>query len=124
MCRYWRAKCENIGVLAHNKKANTFAMFIDNKIVDKEELNPILFGVTQDLTVSDRLIKLWIEARAIPPDRENIESILDNYSLNSYDAWELLKTTGGQNPGYDNWGFYPVDENKVPQEWKDGLIWQ
>lgn len=124
MCRHWGDKIEDIGVLAHNKLSNTFAMYIDPSIVKRQELNPILFGVSQDLAVCDKSIKLWIEARTIPQDRENIEAIMTAYSIATYNEWELLKTTNGQNPGYDNWGFHDPDNLELLNKWKDGLVWQ
>lgn len=124
MCRHWKNATEDIGLLAHDTDNHRFAMYIDTDIVRKQELNPILFGLSQDLAVSDHLIKLWIEARTIPRDRENIEAIMESYNITEYDGWELLKTTNGCNPGYDNWGFYPVTEDKVNSYWKERLVWR
>lgn len=124
MCRYWQGYVEDIGLLAHDTLNHRFAMYIDTNIVKKHELNPILFGLSQDLAVTDKLIKLWIEARTIPRDRENIEAIMESYNIAEYDGWELLKTANGQNPGYDNWGFYAVPEDRVNSYWKERLTWQ
>lgn len=124
MCRHWPTRIEDIGLLAHDTLNHHFAMYIDTNIVNKQELNPILFGLSQDLAVTDRLIKLWIEARTIPSDRENIEAIMESYNIAEYDGWELLKTANGCNPGYDNWGFYPTPEDKVNKVWKDKLVWR
>lgn len=124
MCRHWSDHVENIGLLAHDTQTNHFAMYIDSTVVAKQELNPILFGLSQDLAVTDKLIKLWIEARAIPRDRENIDAIMESYNIPEYSEWELLKTANGCNPGYDNWGFYPISENEIKPQWKDKLVWR
>ncbi len=124
MYRYWPSRMETIGLLAHDIERDMFAMYIDPEKVPTSELNPILFGISHDLEVTDKLIKLWIDARTIPRDRENIEDVLDVYNLDKYSAWKLLVTAGGRNPGYDNWGFYSIEEKKIPPKWKDNLVWR
>ena len=124
MCRHWDDYVEDIGLIAYDTVKEVFAMYIDTDIVAKHELNPILFGLSHDLAVNDRLIKLWIEARTIPRDRENIDAIMEAYNITEYNGWELLKTTDGQNPGYDNWGFHTVTDSELLSKWKDKLIWR
>lgn len=108
-----------IGLLAHDIDADKFAMYIDTTRIPKQALLPQLFGLNQERTPDDRILKMWIADRAIPPYRTNINEVLNYMGLDHYDAWEIMKKCNGENPGMDYWGFVQTDTPN--NNWVDQL---
>lgn len=69
----------------------------------REELDawtaPLMFaGMVERgiYTVPRKLGILWVRERIIPPDRQNISSILANHHMKEYDEMKLLELSGGR----------------------------
>ncbi len=58
---------------------------------------------------------LWVQQRIIPPDRQNIQQILQDNSLKEYDEFGLLMLSKGR-CAQDDYYLVPITENRLPGE--------
>lgn len=60
-----------------------------------------LFGFRKTEVTLQEFYK-WVESRCCPPDRVDIDEVLEALHMEKYDALELVKLTKGVLPGVDH----------------------
>lgn len=71
-------------------------------------------------TVNSYWSRIWVQQRIIPPDRQNIGSILRDNGLDSYDEFSLLTLAEGR-CAQDDCFIEPMEETDLPQEILDRM---
>ena len=87
----------SIGVLMYYEKEHTFLMELAASLDEWDA--PILLSryVREGIyTIPRDISRLWVTARVVPSDRQNIDAILRNHKLRSYDEMKLLEVAEGR----------------------------
>lgn len=89
-------------------KYNYAVDFKDN--VDKRKIPRAFKSMRGDVvyratnpSLHRRIVKNWLEERVIPPERQNIDDILDYIDMSEYDELRILKKTGASKRYDDYW---------------------
>lgn len=100
----------SIGVLLYYEKKKVFMIELNEHL---DEWNaPLLFTsyVKQGIfTIPRDISYLWVRERVIPSGRQNIDAILKNHRLKSYDEMKFLELSGGR-CSQDAMYIRPLDE--------------
>jgi len=86
-----------IGVLFYFDYDKSFVIELSDQL--DEYTSPIHFGAlikNKIYTVPRWLSKLWVTDRIIPPDRQNINSILKDNKIREYDEFQFLILSNGK----------------------------
>lgn len=103
-----------IGYLFYYEKEDVFSIEIDDTLEDKDA--PIFFCPfiwKKQFTVSPEWSRRWAEERVVPPDRQNLRSILRDNGLKSYDVFRLLMIAEGR-CAQDDCAVKPVRYEELP----------
>lgn len=60
-----------------------------------------LFGFTDNEVTLQKFYK-WVEQRCCPPNRVDIDEVLESFGMKEYNALEIVKRTNGILPGVDD----------------------
>ncbi|MBO4864628.1 MAG: hypothetical protein J5517_09685 [Eubacterium sp.] len=86
-----------VGVLLYFEKERTFIIELSEEL--DEWTCPFLltyFVKNKIYTIPREISRLWVEARIVPSERQNIDVILKNHKLKSYDEIRLLEISEGR----------------------------
>lgn len=87
----------SVGTLLSYEKEKSFVIELTTDL--DEWTAPLLFTsyVKKNIyTIPRDISLLWVRGRIVPPDRQNIGSILTNHHLKSYDEGKLLEISEGR----------------------------
>ncbi|MBR0145822.1 MAG: hypothetical protein IJM25_04070 [Eubacterium sp.] len=87
----------SVGVLLYYEKEHTFLIELSASL--DEWTAPILFSryVREGIySIPRDISRLWVMARVVPSDRQNIDAILRNHKLGSYDEMKILEIAEGR----------------------------
>ena len=105
-----------LGYLLYYEKADQFYIELPEDANEWE--TPLLlssFAKRGQRTVGSYWSRAWVQQRIIPPDRQNISSILKENGLDSYDEFALLSLAEGR-CAHDDCYIEAVDETDLPKE--------
>lgn len=105
-----------LGYLLYYEKVNQFYIELPDEADEWE--TPLLlssFVKRGQRTVNSYWSRAWVQQRIIPPDRQNIGSILKANQLKAYDEFALLTLAEGR-CAQDDCYIEPVEETQLPQE--------
>ena len=102
------------GVVIYNEKKDEYLVELPEDLEYKDA--PILLDkaiIDGTYTVGPRVSHLWIEQRVVPPDRQNIGSVLKAAKLDEYNEFELLKHADGR-CAQDDFYLKPIPAKSMP----------
>lgn len=105
-----------LGYLLYYEKVNQFYIELPDEADEWE--TPLLlssFVKRGQRTVNSYWSRAWVQQRIIPPDRQNIGSILKDNGLDAYDEFALLTLAEGR-CAQDDCYIEPMEEADLPQE--------
>lgn len=105
-----------LGYLFYYQKVDEF--YVELPSYADEWETPLLlssFAKRQQYTVNRYWSRIWVQQRIIPPDRQNINSILRDNGLKTYDEFALLALAEGR-CAQDDCYIEPMEEIDLPQE--------
>ena len=92
-------KCD-WGILEYDPDKKDFRLFIRRD--KKFDVYPILLNETvykhNTFVMQPYWANMWVQERIVPPERQNITSILRSVGLREYDEFGLLRCSGGRCP--------------------------
>ena len=102
------------GVVIYDENLNQYMVELPDDLEFKDA--PILLDTAIEdgtRTVGPYITHLWIEQRVIPPDRQNINSILLEAGLERYDEHKLLVISDGR-CAQDDYFLKPIPAKSMP----------
>lgn len=105
-----------LGYLLYYEKVNQFYIELPDEADEWE--TPLLlssFVKRGQRTMNSYWSRAWVQQRIIPPDRQNIGSILKANGLKTYDVFALLTLAEGR-CAQDDCYIEPMEEGELPQE--------
>ncbi len=104
------------GFLFYYEKPGRFYIELPEKIDEWEA--PLLlssFIKRGRYTVGSHWSKIWVQQRIVPPDRQNLPSVLKDNGLGTYDEFGLLMLSMGR-CAQDDYYLAPVSFEELPEE--------
>ena len=107
---------KELGYLIYYEKTKEF--YIELPSDADEWTTPLIlssFAKRGQHTINSYWSRVWVQQRIIPPDRQNIGSILKENGLDSYDEYSLLTLAEGR-CAQDDYYIEPISIEKLPNE--------